>query len=109
MRVTVRNHEDVQRNSGCDHGKDFAAASFHLQHSSPTNNSNMFRNQYDTDVTVWSPEGRLLQVGISLTRMDGWMELENETTYRDLCSGSCILLLVAVLRLLAVTVWFAVV
>lgn len=22
----------------------------------------MFRNQYDTDVTVWSPEGRLLQV-----------------------------------------------
>lgn len=23
---------------------------------------NMFRNQYDTDVTVWSPEGRLLQV-----------------------------------------------
>ena len=23
----------------------------------------MFRNQYDTDVTVWSPEGRLLQVG----------------------------------------------
>ena len=26
----------------------------------------MFRNQYDTDVTVWSPEGRLLQVGIYL-------------------------------------------
>lgn len=24
--------------------------------------STMFRNQYDTDVTVWSPEGRLLQV-----------------------------------------------
>ena len=24
----------------------------------------MFRNQYDTDVTVWSPEGRLLQVCI---------------------------------------------
>jgi len=24
----------------------------------------MFRNQYDTDVTVWSPEGRLLQVSI---------------------------------------------
>lgn len=24
----------------------------------------MFRNQYDTDVTVWSPEGRLLQVKI---------------------------------------------
>ena len=23
----------------------------------------MFRNMYDTDVTVWSPEGRLLQVG----------------------------------------------
>lgn len=22
----------------------------------------MFRNQYDTDVTVWGPEGRLLQV-----------------------------------------------
>ena len=22
----------------------------------------MFRNMYDTDVTVWSPEGRLLQV-----------------------------------------------
>jgi len=22
----------------------------------------MYRNQYDTDVTVWSPEGRLLQV-----------------------------------------------
>ena len=27
----------------------------------------MFRNQYDTDVTVWSPEGRLLQVGLLLT------------------------------------------
>lgn len=24
----------------------------------------MFRNQYDTDVTVWSPEGRLLQVSV---------------------------------------------
>ena len=22
----------------------------------------MFRNMYDTDVTVWSPQGRLLQV-----------------------------------------------
>lgn len=22
----------------------------------------MFRNQYDTDVTVWSPQGRLYQV-----------------------------------------------
>ncbi|EGB02137.1 hypothetical protein AURANDRAFT_35520, partial [Aureococcus anophagefferens] len=22
----------------------------------------MFRSQYDTDVTVWSPQGRLLQV-----------------------------------------------
>ena len=28
---------------------------------------NMFRNQYDTDVTVWSPEGRLLQVGTGNT------------------------------------------
>ena len=26
----------------------------------------MFRNQYDTDVTVWSPEGRLLQVWIGI-------------------------------------------
>jgi Proteasome subunit A N-terminal signature len=26
----------------------------------------MFRNQYDTDVTVWSPEGRLLQVSSDL-------------------------------------------
>ena len=24
----------------------------------------MFRNMYDTDVTVWSPEGRLLQASI---------------------------------------------
>ena len=22
----------------------------------------MFRNQYDTDVTIWSPQGRLFQV-----------------------------------------------
>ena len=27
----------------------------------------MFRNQYDTDVTVWSPEGRLLQVRVTLS------------------------------------------
>ena len=26
----------------------------------------MFRNMYDTDVTVWSPEGRLLQVSLLL-------------------------------------------
>ena len=26
----------------------------------------MFRNMYDTDVTVWSPEGRLLQVSVRL-------------------------------------------
>ncbi len=26
----------------------------------------MFRNMYDTDVTVWSPEGRLLQVSARL-------------------------------------------
>lgn len=30
----------------------------------------MFRNQYDTDVTVWSPEGRLLQVGCCLRWLD---------------------------------------
>jgi Proteasome subunit A N-terminal signature len=28
----------------------------------PKRPDRMFRNQYDTDVTVWSPEGRLLQV-----------------------------------------------
>lgn len=28
----------------------------------------MFRNQYDTDVTVWSPEGRLLQVRSPVAR-----------------------------------------
>jgi Proteasome subunit A N-terminal signature len=39
----------------------------------------MFRNQYDTDVTVWSPEGRLLQV----------------------CPGSCALELSALLLRLA--------
>ena len=26
----------------------------------------MFRNMYDTDVTVWSPEGRLLQVRFNI-------------------------------------------
>ena len=30
----------------------------------------MFRNSYDTDVTVWSPEGRLLQVRDSLILKD---------------------------------------
>lgn len=29
----------------------------------------MFRNMYDTDVTVWSPEGRLLQVGAQAARL----------------------------------------
>ena len=32
--------------------------------------SRMFRNQYDTDVTVWSPEGRLLQVSSEWCRKD---------------------------------------
>ena len=43
----------------------------------------MHRNMYDTDVTVWSPEGRLLQV-------IEWMEgprrgekLENQTASGD--------------------------
>jgi len=31
----------------------------------------MFRNQYDTDVTVWSPEGRLLQVRL-IVRFDSF-------------------------------------
>lgn len=31
----------------------------------------MFRNQYDTDVTVWSPQGRLHQAGFSLYVVGG--------------------------------------
>jgi hypothetical protein len=38
----------------------------------------MFRNMYDTDVTVWSPEGRLLQVRVGvLACLLGWLTTTN--------------------------------
>jgi 20S proteasome subunit alpha 6 len=37
----------------------------------------MFRNQYDTDVTVWSPEGRLLQVR---AKEEYWLLSEPDAT-----------------------------
>ena len=42
----------------------------------------MFRNQYDTDVTVWSPEGRLLQVRKKNSAM--LFFLENKATVSSL-------------------------
>eukprot|EP00957_Ditylum_brightwellii_P018550 1394570-Ditylum_brightwellii.AAC.1 len=44
----------------------------------------MFRNQYDTDVTVWSPEGRLLQVRILMYRGSTCDEQLCEGLQRDL-------------------------
>lgn len=46
----------------------------------------MFRNMYDTDVTVWSPEGRLLQVRVGvLACLLAWLvdDDERRTTNDD--------------------------
>jgi len=43
----------------------------------------MFRNQYDTAVTVWSPEGRLLQVGLNLKQNHDQMNWHLLTMYTE--------------------------
>ena len=47
----------------------------------------MFRNQYDTDVTVWSPEGRLLQVEYAMESVKREFSLQAVIAV-DVC-GEC--------------------
>lgn len=59
----------------------------------------MFRNQYDTDVTVWSPEGRLLQVSRATVLIHEVMLLAGVARYLFYWFSEHCLLVMAVIYL----------